>query len=75
MGPKEWASFFTRYTYLVYLQNVFKRYKKHAARKRFPLFWLSVAKSVKNSVWNAFPTWLEVKHFFLDLEVTTQAPR
>ena len=27
---------------------------KHAARKRLPLFWLSVAKSAKNSVWNAF---------------------
>ena len=26
-GPKQWASFFTSYTDLVYLQNVFKRYK------------------------------------------------
>jgi len=26
-GPKQWASFLTRYTDLVYLQNVFKRYK------------------------------------------------
>jgi len=27
MGPKQWASFFTSYTDLVYLQNVFKRCK------------------------------------------------
>jgi len=26
-SPKQWASFFTSYTDLVYLQNVFKRYK------------------------------------------------
>jgi len=26
-GPKQWASFFTSYTDLVYLQNVFKRFK------------------------------------------------
>jgi len=26
-GPKQWAPFFTSYTDLVYLQNVFKRYK------------------------------------------------
>jgi len=28
MGPKQRASFFTSYTDLVYLQNVFKMYKK-----------------------------------------------
>ena len=27
-GSKQWASFFTTYTDLVYLQNVFKRYKR-----------------------------------------------
>jgi len=27
LGPKQWASFFTSYTDLVYLQNVFKRYE------------------------------------------------
>jgi len=27
MGPKQWASFFTSYTDLVYLQTVFERYK------------------------------------------------
>ena len=37
--------------------------------------YISVAKSVKNSVWNAFPTWLEVEGFFLDLEVTTNVLR
>jgi len=26
MGPKQWASFFTSYTDLVYLQNEFNRY-------------------------------------------------
>ena len=26
-GPKQWVSFFTSYTDLLYLQNVFKRYK------------------------------------------------
>ena len=31
-GPKEWASFFTSYTDLVYLQNVFKRYKTCCAQ-------------------------------------------
>jgi len=30
---------------------------------------------VKNSVWNAFLTWLETERFFLDLEVTTHVPR
>ena len=33
------------------------------------------AKSVKKSVSNAFPTWLETERFFLDLEVTTHIPR
>ena len=54
----------------MYLKGV-----KHAARKRLPLFWLSLAKSVKSSVWNAFPTWLETEWFFLDFEVTTHVPR
>jgi len=27
MGRNQWTSFYTSYTYLVYLQNVFKRYK------------------------------------------------
>ena len=48
----------------------------HVARKCLPLFWISIAKSVKNSVWNAFPTWLEVELLFLqDLEMTTDVPR
>jgi len=164
-GPKQWASFFTSYTDLVYLQNVFKRFKSMLRasichcfgyaqrnqqacpwewdsygnpmvnvpwdgmrRDRHKLLWdgngtdecvpwktlgLSMGmsflweshakrsmgwdgtgincygigmgqinmshgqpwKSVKNSVWNAFPTWLEVEWFFLDLEVTTHVPR
>jgi len=41
--------------------------QKHAVGKRLTLFWLSLAKSMKNSVWNAFPTWLEGERFFLDL--------
>jgi len=31
-GPKQWASFFTSYTYLEYLQNVFKRCKACCAQ-------------------------------------------
>ena len=31
-GPKEWASFFTSCTDLVYLQNVFKSYKACCAQ-------------------------------------------
>jgi len=36
-GPKQWASFFTSYAGLVYLQMYLKG-KKHAARKRSQLF-------------------------------------
>jgi len=43
-------------------------------RKRLQLVWLTLAISVKNSVWNAFPTWLETKRF-LDLQVTIHVPR
>ena len=74
-GPKQWASFCTSYTDLVYLQNVFKRYKSMLRASRLPLFSLSITKSVKNSAWNAFPTWLETERFFLNLEVTTHVPR
>jgi len=31
-GPKQWTSLFTSYTDLVYLQNVFKRYKACCAQ-------------------------------------------
>ena len=34
-GPKQWASFFTSYREFVYLQNVFKRYKKACCAQAF----------------------------------------
>ena len=62
-GLEQSASCFTSYTYIVFLQNVVG-YKT--------MLRTSVCQ-VKNSVWNAFPTWLEVERFFLDLQVTTHA--
>jgi len=70
-GPR-----FSQATQISYIyKNLFKRYKSMLRASVCHCFWLSITKSVKNSVWNAFSTWLETERLFLDLEVTTQVPR
>jgi len=73
-GPKQWASFFPSYKYIVYVQNVFKRYKS-MLRARVCLCFGYPERNQWRTVRNAFPTWLELERFFFDLEVTTQVPQ
>jgi len=49
-GPKQWASFCTSYTYLVYQQNLFKRHKSMLRASVFLYFGYPSDISVENTV-------------------------